>query len=39
MKEDKGFTYEGPDKKISPEMQAAKRQCSCWEKAGPFGGP
>ena len=32
--QDTGFTYEGPDKEISPEMQAAKERVAAYEGGG-----
>ena len=36
---DKGFTYEGPDKEISPEMQAAKDRAAAFEANSGQGSP
>ena len=35
----KGFTYEGPDKEISPEMQEAKEKVAAYEAQGGQGAP
>ena len=36
---DKGFTYEGPDKEISPEMQEAKDRVAAYESNSGLGDP